>query len=804
MIRNYLKIALRNISRHKSFAFLNVFGLAIGMAACILLFIVVRYESSYDNFLPGNKQIYRIVTEDKTPEETFYTPGVPFPALDALRIDMPQLKVAALFSSFGSQITVLGANPNAPSAKKYIEETGVFFAEPAFFQVFPYTFVAGTAAVLGEPGVTVLTKKMAEKYFGNWKEAVGQYLRIDNAISLKVGGIIEDVPANSDFPLAVVSSFISIKDPTAPYQYTTDWGSTTSNMQIYARAPANVAVSTLSSQLTAFSKKVYRSNPDNVRSNFLQPLSDIHFDTRVGNMGDHTISRSTLWTLSLIGVFIIIMACINFINLSTAQAINRSREIGVRKVLGGRRIDLFSQMMGETGVIVFISMLVALLLAAVCLPFISHVASINETLTIFTTEIILFTLVIGLLVTILAGCYPSLVLSGFTPMLAIKNKVTSASVGGISLRRGLVVLQFTISQVLVIGTVVAISQMSFVRNADLGFNREAVLVMNANSDSVVYSRQEALKQELLALNGVKTVSFSSDMPSSENNWGSNFAYDHRPDEKFTLYLKFADEDYFKTFGLEFAAGKGYSRSDTIRDVVINEALLARLGVKDPKDAIGKELRMGGGSWKTITGVVKDFKTNSLREETKPLMLAARRRTYSNMSVKINSGNIVGTRDAIQKKWDAYFPDYATRSFFMDESVENFYRQENQLSLLYKIFAGIAILISCLGLYGLVSFMAVQRTKEVGIRKVLGASVGNIIYLFSKEFTILIMVAFLLAAPLAWYLMNNWLSNFAYRIPLGAGIFIIAAVLSMIIAWMTVGYKSMRAATVSPVKSLKSE
>jgi putative ABC transport system permease protein len=390
-------------------------------------------------------------------------------------------------------------------------------------------------------------------------------------------------------------------------------------------------------------------------------------------------------------------------------------------------------------------------------------------------------------------------------MTALKNKITSATVGGISLRRGLVITQFAISQVLIVGTIVAVSQMNFVRNADLGFNKNAVFVLSNNSDSVVLSRQLAFKQQLLQLPGVQSVSFSSDVPSSENSWGTNFFFDHGPGEDFNLYFKCADEDYFKTFGLQFAAGHGYGASDTMKDVVINETLVKKLGLKNDNAAIGKEIKMGARDpWRKIVGVVKDFKTNSLRDEIKPTLIGPKKRFYSNTSIKIKTANLLHTKDAILKTWDKYYPEYATTSYFMDDSINDFYKQENQLSLLYKIFAGIAIFISCLGLYGLVSFMAVQRTKEVGIRKVLGASVQNIVYLFSKEFTILIIVAFFVAAPLAWYMMNNWLSNFVYRIHINAGVFLCAVLISTIIAWITVGYKSIRAAMANPVKSLRTE
>jgi predicted permease len=805
MFKNYFTIAWRNIARHKAYAAINITGLAVGIAACMLLFIVVKYELSYEKFQPNYNRIYQIVTQDIYPDGSQYTPGVPFPSLEAVRADFPQITTGALLASYGSQVTVLDNDArNNSSQKKLIEESGFFFADPQFFEVFHYNFLVGSPAVLKEPNQTVLTQSTAIKYFGDWKTAVGKFLKLDNKAVVKVAGILQDVPANTDFPLRIVTSFETAKANAETYNYTTEWGSTTSNFQLFMLLPENVSAATVNAYLKNFISRHDNGDRTSKRINFLQPLSNIHFDNRFGNLGDHITSKSTLLTLSLIGIFIIVMACINFINLATAQAVNRSKEIGIRKVLGSNRRKLFWQMMGETAMIVFFAMIIAVIIAYVFLPSVKHIDSINEPLSIFKTETVLFLVATGLVVTIFSGFYPSLVMSGFKPMSALKNKITSATIGGISLRRGLVVTQFAISQVLIVGTIVAISQMNFIRNADLGFNKNAVFVVNSNWDSVQISRQEALKQQLLKLPGVETVSFSSDVPSSDNNWSTNFAFNHKPDEKFNVFLKFADADYFKTFGLQFDAGRAYAVSDTMTDVVINETLVNKLGLKNANDAIGKQIKLGGGKWNNIVGVVKDFKTNSLREETKPVLLATRNKYYGSMAVKIHSPNLAQTKDAVLKTWDKFNPEFAPISFFLDDSINDFYKQEDQLSLLYKIFAGIAIFISCLGLYGLVSFMAAQRTKEVGIRKVLGASVANIIYLFSKEFTILILVAFAVAVPVAYYMMSNWLNNFAYRINITIWVFVLAVVASVVIAWITVGYKAIKAAVANPAKSLRTE
>ncbi|MEO6328381.1 MAG: ABC transporter permease [Ginsengibacter sp.] len=802
MFKNYFKIAIRTLVRHKGYTAINVGGLAVGIAACLLLFLVVNYELSYDKIQPNYKRIYRVVTEDKYPDGVTYNPGIPVPALEALRLQMPDISFAPIHAIYGSQVTI-DATGNPVENKKFIEENKMFFCESSFFRVFKFTWLAGNANVLNEPNTVVLSKRSAEKYFGEWQQSINKFITLDNKVSLKVSGIIENSPANSDFPLEVLISLKTVKANASAYYYFDNWNSTSSSFQVYALLPENISADKINKQLLTFNKKHYPEKGRSIKSNFLQPLSKLHFDKRFSIFGSHVTSLSTLWTLSLIGIFIIVMACINFVNLSTAQAVGRSKEVGIRKVLGSNRKQLFFQIMGETGIIVIVAGILAIAIAILCLPYIKHIASIEEALSLYNADTIFFVLLIVLAVTLFSGLYPSVTLSGYNPALALKNKITSAKVGGISLRRGLVVTQFAISQVLVIGTIVAISQMNFVNSADLGFNKEAVLLLAGNSDSVVVVKRAAFKEKLLQVPGVQSVNFSSDAPSSENNWSTNFAYDHKEDEKFQLSLKFADEDYFKTYGLQLVAGRVYDKSDTTKEVVINETLVQKLNVKKPEDVIGKDIRLGD-TWKKIVGVVKDFKTGSLRENIKPTLLAESNRDYSLTSVKVRSSNIPQIQARIQSAWNQFFPEYAYSGKFIDENIAKFYEQEKHLSLLYKIFAGLAIFISCLGLYGLVSFMAVQRTKEIGVRKVLGASVTNIVYLFSKEFTILIAGAFVIAAPVAYFMMNTWLNDFVYKIKLGIGVFLLAITISIIIAWITVAYKAISAAIANPIKSLRTE
>ncbi|MEP7317421.1 MAG: FtsX-like permease family protein, partial [Panacibacter sp.] len=771
--------------------------------------IVVHFELSYDTFQKNYSNIYRIVTTESHRDGSIdRNPGIPCPAYDALKTDFPQFeKVVPVASSSDNLITVLGTDPNTDVAasKKFVEESNIIFTVPAYFDMFNANWLSGNAASLKDPGNVVLNKKSAEKYFGSWKNAEGRFIKLDNKVLLRVSGIVEDAPLNSDMNMIMFISYESFKTNPDNFGYSTEWGNLSSNHQIFVMLPANVSAANIQSQMPAFVKKYYKQD-DGRKVQVLQPYRDIHFDAGYGSLGDHSTDKNVLWTLAFIGGLIIVMASINFINLSTAQAVGRSKEVGIRKVLGSKRGQLIMQVMGETFLIVLFSLVLAVTLAKITMPYLSNVASVPENMPLISAGTVIFLVIVLLVVTILSGIYPAMIVSGFKPVMALKSKITSANIGGISLRRILVITQFAISQILIIGTIVAVSQMNHVRNADLGFNKEALLILPAHTDSINLARMEPLRQQLLKNPGVLNVSFGSDEVSSNNNWASNFAFDNKKDEDFPVFHKFGDAEYLKTYGVKLIAGRNYVASDTINEFVINETLLHKLGITDPRKVIGKTIRIGSGQWLPVVGVVKDFKTNSLKDGTKPLTIAARKQFYFTIAVKINTANLSATTAQIQKLWEKTYPEYAFSSHFADDTIENFYRQENQLSLLYKIFAGIAIFISCLGLYGLVSFMAAQKTKEVGIRKVLGASVGNIVVMFSKEFTILISIAFVIAVPVAWYYMNSWLQNFegSNRINIGIGVFLLAIFVSLIIAWITVGYKAVRAALANPVKSLRSE
>jgi putative ABC transport system permease protein len=801
MLRNYFKTAFRNLLRNRSYALINITGLTVGIAAALLIYLITSFHQSFDTFHTKKDRIYRAITASRSEGGINYSSGVPFPVTRGLREDFPQLeKVASILGSGNDQITVLDEN-NQPG-KKFKEAIGFFFADPELFDIFDFKWLAGEhKTALSAPNMIVLTREIANKYFGDWQKAMGRSIKFENEDIMKVTGILEDVPANTDIPLKLVASFKSFKSSNL-----TDWVSIFSSHNCFVLLPENYNASQLSAQLPAFVKK--HKPAENVEDGIaLQPLHDMHFESRIRTLSRQTFSRELITALTLIGIFLLVVACVNFINLATAQAVNRAKEVGVRKVLGSDRKNLIIQFMGETLLITITAVVLACGVAAIAINPLNNLLQTKLTLNIFSTlSVPLFLLGVTVMVTLLAGFYPALVLSGFNPITALKSKVAVKTAGGLSLRRGLVILQFGIAQVLIIGMLVIVSQMNYFKNASLGFTKDNILNVPIPSDSIGRSKIDYLKNTIRQFPGVETVSFNFGSPSDNGNWNSDFKFDNAAKSSgFEANLKWADADYFKTYDIQFVAGEAYRESDTVREFVISEGLVKRLGIANPQDIIGKKLNLWDGEMVArISGVVKDFHTTSLRNPLAPVILATRKDNYRSFSVKMSPEKTKEVLASIEKLWTATYPDFVYEYQFLDEKIDRFYRQESQLSKLYTVFAAIAIFISCLGLYGLVSFMATQKIKEVGIRKVLGASVGNIVYLFSKEFTVLILISFCIAAPIAWYLMNQWLQDFAYKTTISIDIFALAIVGSIVIAWITVGYRSIRAALANPVKSLRSE
>ncbi len=806
MFKNYLKTAIRSLARNRSYSILNMAGLAAGIAICLAIFIIIRFESSFDNFHSKKDRIYRVLTEYHHADAAniFYGNGVPRPLPSALRNNFPQVaKVTTIYTEGNDQLLVMG--DNGQPIRKFKEEKGVFFLEPSFFDIFDFPWLAGNpTTALKQPNSVVLTKETAEKYFGDWKQSIGKTLKWNNRGLLKVTGVLATIPENSDFQLKVVISYGT--DYTAEFAQSTNWDGTGTSFGCYVLLMPNSSPAQINSELGKLSRKM--KSADNKDSQVIQALSQVHYDTQAGNYSGKSMSRKLISVLWLIAGFILLIACTNFINLSTALAVNRSREVGVRKVLGSNKRQLVTQFIMETLLIVITSVAFAIGIAALALPLIGKILNIPVVLNVLQQpEIILFLLVLTVVVTALAGFYPSLVLSGFNPINALNSQRSMKSKKGVTLRRGLVVFQFVIAQALIIGTLVMVKQMNYFISRPLGFDKEAIVNVPFPSDSAGISKLDYLRKKLLSTPGIQNVSFSSNTPVEDDNdnW-TTFKFNRAAKETdFYAINKWTDEQYLPTYQLPLVAGRNLEPSDTVREFLVNELLVKNLGFKNAEEVLNKEIDLWDGRIKgTIVGVLKEFNTRSFRRDLAPVIMSTLKGGYSQAGIKLTSANILTAMKSVESLWQEIFPDFVYEYQFLDDKVASFYAQESRLSHLYKIFAAIAILLSCLGLYGLASFMAVQRIKEVGIRKVLGASSGSIVYLFSKEFILLIAIAFVVASPIAWYFMHKWLQDYPFRINISWWIFIAGGLASVVIALITVSFQAIRAAITNPVKTLRTE
>jgi ABC-type antimicrobial peptide transport system permease subunit len=802
MFKSYFKIAWRNIVRHKTYSVINVAGLAVGFAAFLLIFLVVRYEQSFDQFHVHKKQLFRLIRVARNPAHENYRMGVPFPVAPTLRSNLPQLANAGAIVR-DEFVQVIIKDNGSGATKRFREEEGVFFAEPQFFDMFSFPLVAGEYRnAFKVPNNVLLTQSLGDKYFGHWQTATGKMLRIDG-VPMRVCGILKDMPANTDFPIKAVLSYATHLSYPDLKQFMNDWGYIEEDNYCFVQLNENESPAQFKSQLKQYSDRYIKPfDPRYFLS--IQPLNEMHFDARYGTFDGRVFSSNLILMLSTIGIFLLVIACVNFINLSTAQAVNRAREVGVRKVLGSNRRQLILQFLGEAAFVSCFALFIALAAALLAIPAINNLLDIHLAASaLYKGNMILFLVSALAAVILLAGFYPAFLLSGFNPARVLKSAV-AAQRGGISLRRGLVVFQFFTAQALILVTLVMASQMSYVNTADMGFNKEAILNAQLPQDSVGLANQPVLRDELMKIPGIEKVSFGTGAPI-----GGRWFIDLRtPDHvgkapNMIVAYKMADTGFFNLFHLQFIAGRPYVNSDTSREFVVTENVTRNLGYRDPALAIGKRIIVNGLN-RPIVGVVKDFHTASLRFSMVPVVMTTSEREYGMVSIKLNLAQAQPAIAAMEKLWGKYYPDFAFTNSFLDQDIAAYYRQETQLAQLYKLFAAVAVFISCLGLYGLVTFMAVQRKKEIGVRKVLGAPVSAILILLSREFTLLIGIAFLIAAPVAWYFMHNWLQQYAYHITLGPELFAITIIGSIMIAWATVGYTAVKAALANPVKSLRSE
>jgi ABC-type lipoprotein release transport system permease subunit len=834
MLNSNFKILIRGLWRKKSFSLLNIAGLAVGIAVSLLIVLLIRYELSIDSFHSKRDRIYRVVSvETYRNGTTDYDGCVPTPLADALRREFPQAEeVAAVWKVRQWTCTVPGdakglhdgtgdaqsqragtAIAGGADVEKQVRVSEAYYADSTLFNIFDFPWLAGNpGTALREPYTIAIARTVANNWFGHWQDALGKTVwQGDGRKPYRITGVLEDPRSNTDMPLQVVVSYATFR--IQHEQYLADpmsWDDFSFASQCFFLLRRGQRIQSMEALLPQFVATHFTplfARSDSRDSCFFQPLTAMHFNSRIDHYGGRGWTYLELWSMALIGIFLLAVACINFINLSTAQSLNRAKEVGVRKVLGSSRRQLLVSFLQETALLVFLALVLGCMLAQLALPALRNILEKPVFLDILhSPATLLFLLGTWVLVTFLAGFYPGMVLSRFNPVDTFKSKIETRTAGGISLRRGLLVLQFAIAQLLIIGTLVIVRQMDFFRNRPMGFDRNAIALVTLPDNGKGAPKDAYFKSKILSIPGVLSASLCSDPPSTPGaNEGAFTLENHPHPEDFELVRRFSDTAYLSVFHLGLVAGRYPYASDTLREAVLNETAVHMLGFPSLSDIIGKTIRLGQSPRKIIiTGIVRDFHSEPLREKIKPLMIGSSNYGYNVLAVKLEPSKIKVVMPQLQAAFSEVYPGHFFDAPFFDDTVVDFYNAEAIESSLFKAFATLAIFISCLGLYGLVSFMAVQKTKEVGIRKVLGASVSSIVYMFSLEFTLLIGLAFLIAAPIGYYLTKEWLSGYYYHIEPGLEVFAIAISSSVLIAWITVGYKAVKAAIANPVKSLRTE
>ncbi len=799
MIRNYFKVGYRNIAKNRGYSFINITGLALSITCAIFIFSFVKYNLSFDNFHENPDRIYRIVTELHR-DVIAYRNNVPSPLGEFFRNDYTYgEKVARVYTELNPLIILRNGDDDLV---KFEEPGGIAFSETEFFDIFNFPLLHGDKEkVLAEPNTAIITEHIARKYFGD-KDAIGETFWLQNKIPFTVTGILKDLPANTDIKSEIFVSYSTLKTHDPFLASDTDgWGGIRDGMKCYTLLRPNTSIAKVEEVLSAY-VKIYRPTSKNVHHYKLQPLADIHFNVNYGG----AMAKSNLMIVFVIGLFLIVTACVNFINLATAQALKRSKEVGVRKVLGSLKMQLFWQFIFETGIITFAGIIIAAALSYTIFPFVNQFFGTQIPINIFSDgSLLLFIVGLGIVVTFFAGSYPGLVLAGFQPVAALKGKLSRQAIGGFNTRRTLIVVQFAISQVLIIGMVVITNQMRYTQQSDLGFDKDAIVLV-AMANGTTSEQSKTMKTEIQRIPGVEKLSLCFTAPSSEDDWGNSIRFENSSEEvNFRTSIKSADADYISTFDLKLVAGRNIQPADTVREMIINEAMVRKLELKSAEDALGKMITANGGSMHApIVGVVKDFHDKSFHEEISPVLITTYANDYSNYAIKLNLAEAKSAIAAIEKLWLQQHPDQIFKYQFVDESIARFYESEKTTLKLIQTFSFIAIIIGCLGLYGLVSFMVSQKTKEIGIRKVLGGTAAHIAWIFGQEFTRLIVVAFLIAAPIGWWFMNDWLQAFKFHTTIGLSTFILAIGCSLVVATVTVCYQVIRTAFANPVKSLRIE
>jgi len=798
MLKNYFKIAWRTLLRQKTYTAINIVGLTLGISAAILIFTLVSYQLSFDDFHPDKDRIYRITTQMQS-ETLDHFACVPQPLGKALRNDYDIAEATARIVYYRNTLVSL---PGQKEIKKFEEENGVAFTEPAFFDIFDFPLVQGDKrTALKNPNSALITESIAKKYFGSEgaATAIGRTIRVNNDVNFTITGILRDLPPNTDRKQEVYLSYDNLKDWNKWYASDSSWGDLYTGSNCFVRLRPGITPATANRACAGIVKKYLNAEDAKVYSFLLQPLADIHTNTRLDGIFDKKYS----WTLLIIATFLLATACMNFINMATAQALNRGKEVGIRKVMGSLRNQLFWQFITETALITLAAGLLAWGIAILALPSLNQLTFARMSVRLFSTwRSMTFFFGIVLLVVFAAGSYPGLVLARFEPVLALKSKLSQAHIGGFSLRRLLVIVQFSITQILIISMVIVAWQMHYSMNIDMGFDKESIVTIPLPDNDL--AKMHTLRTRLTAVAGVEKLSLCLQPPAARRNQNTSIQFDNRPKpEVWGINMKSADDQYLATFDLKLAAGRNIYPSDTTREYLVNETCVKKLGLASPSEALGKMITVNDDK-APIVGVVKDFHVLSLKNDIAAVAISSNANRFQTICIKTNPHQLHKVLASVESVWNSTYPDYLYSYSFLDDRIADFYFIDAILLKLVEVFAGIAILVSCLGLYGLVSFMAVRRTKEVGIRKVLGASITQISWLFGREFLRLIGIAFLIAAPVAGMATHSYLKDFKYKITVGPALFLIGLAATILIATIAVGYRSWRAAIVNPVKSLKSE
>ncbi|SEL52425.1 ABC transporter permease [Parapedobacter koreensis] len=792
MIKNYFKIAFRNLWRHKSFSLLNIAGLAIGMASSILILLWVQNERSYDRFHNNADNIYRITVEADGGFGAAVNPaGMPA----ELQAKIPAIKNTVRLSHPSTNVFQYGDNS--------FEEKRGFYADSTFLHIFSFPLVAGDrATAMNRPDAILISEDLAKKYFGD-TEPIGQSLKKNNQELLTVTGILANVPSNSHLQFDYIMPMSAIANTNEDLINNT-WD----NYNFYSYILLDERFAPTAANLAALEKQmddIYKSHID---EQFLkmafhaQPLTAIHLHSALQIELPGNGNAQYVNTLFVVAIFILIVACINFMNLSTARSARRAKEVGMRKVVGAARVQIMGQFLGESLLISFLSLLIAIGLVYAALPAFNYLAGKTLAISLFDGKLLLMMIGIIVLTGLLAGSYPALFLSGFKPIEVLKGRLKLGGSGNLVFRNTLVVLQFVVSIVLLIGTAVVYEQLSYIKNRNIGYNKSNLLYIPMKGD--IWNKQAAYRSELERNPLTADFAITNELPTNLFTGSTNIQWEGKdPNSQIVVPNLDVSEDFFAIFQMELAAGRAFStdfKGDS-SNYIINEKLAGIMGL-NAATAVGKPITMWDRQG-TIVGVVKDFNFKPIQQPIEPLIM--RLNSYGGIVVvRTQPGATEATINALEKINATLNPSFPFSYNFVDQDLDNLYQGEQRLAKLVNLFAVLAVLISCLGLYGLSAFMAEQRFKEIGIRKVLGASVVNVVYLLSRNFIGLLAIAIVIAAPVAWYAMDNWLNGFAYRIDIGWMVLAAASLVAVVIALLTVSYESIKAAIANPVNSLRNE